>query len=272
MEKDLLLIGGGKMGAALVQGWLSKGFSKTKISIIEPNEVNSSKLINLGLKVFDSLASFDRSVKQSVVILAVKPQIIESVALELKNVMIDNNVILSIAAGVNLEFLNKCIGRNTAIVRAMPNTPAQISAGITVLCKNNFCSDEDVAITNELMSSVGQTEWVDEEFLFDAVTAISGSGPAYLFYYLECLENAGVNIGLPRDLSKKLSMYTVLGAANLCSLSAKTPLSLREEVTSIGGTTEAGLKVLMGERGLEDIIEKTVKAASERSKEISNLL
>ena len=272
MENNFLLIGGGKMGAALVQGWLSSGIRKSNIKVVEPNKINASILSNLGLNVFENVANLDKSIKPRVIVLAVKPQVVQSVVLEFKDIIFDNNVLLSIAAGVKLEFLKNCIGKDAAIVRAMPNTPAQIAEGITVLCKNNFCSDEDVFITNKLMKSVGETEWIEEELLIDAVTAISGSGPAYLFYLIECLEDAGVSAGLSRELSKKLSIATVLGAAKLCSSSHKTPIILREEVTSVGGTTEAGLSVLMGKDGLRTIIEKTVEAASKRSREISDLV
>ena len=182
----------------------------------------------------------------------------------------ERTVILSIAAGRRLESLSRQLPAGTALVRAMPNTPASVGRGMTVAIANADVTAEQKRECDALLSAVGEVTWIDDEALLDAITAVSGSGPAYVFLVAECLEEAGVAAGLPHDLAKQLARETVAGAGELLHRSDLEPAELRKNVTSPKGTTAAALDVLMGKHGLQDLLIRAVAAAAKRSREMSS--
>ena len=261
----ILLAGCGKMGTALVRGWQKK-FPTLDLTIIEPNDIpafpNSTHL-----KSADDLPhGFD----PTIVVLAVKPQIMRE-ACDVLNLKLAPGVpILSIAAGKSLAQYATIFGLNRPVIRAMPNTPAAIGHGISVMCANAEITPIHRHLATDLLGAVGVVSWIDDESLMDAVTAVSGSGPAYVFLLIEELANAGEKAGLPAELAKTLARQTVIGSAHLAAAEIGiAPATLRENVTSPGGTTEAALKVLMSENGLSKVLTDAVTAATKRGKELA---
>jgi pyrroline-5-carboxylate reductase len=253
----ILLVGVGKMGGALLTGWSNN--TSYIISTFDPYNSDADYQFSSDIK-----SNFD------VVILAVKPQIMDDVAANLKHLITPETLTLSIAAGKTISFYEDILGNDRPIIRAMPNTPALIGKGITVLCgnKNVTSSQKDLAL--DLLSSVGLTEWIDVEELMDAVTAVSGSGPAYIFHMIEAMTAAGINSGLSSLLAEKLARQTVIGSAALAESDKETPIShLRENVTSKGGTTEAALKILMSDDGLTELMTRAILDAKKRGKELA---
>lgn len=205
-----------------------------------------------------------------IVVLAVKPQIMDKACEQIKEALSENTLILSIAAGQTIESFEQRFGENQPIIRAMPNTPAAIGKGITVLCANNHVSDEQKKNAETLLAASGLVEWLNDESLMDAVTAVSGSGPAYVFLLIEILAKAGKTQGLDPDLSMKLARQTVIGSAALAEGDVGTTATqLRENVTSPGGTTAAALEVLMNGE-LQKLYDRTIDAATKRGKELSS--
>jgi len=267
-ERPLLLVGGGRMGSALVDGWIIAGLGADCITVIEPNTAVADwlRVDEPGLTVFNAPAEI--SVTPSVVVLAVKPQVMDEALAALS--VPEDAVVLSIAAGKTLGYFASRLGDNRPIVRAMPNTPAAIAKGMTVCVANGQVSDEQRTLCGALMQAVGQVAWLDDETKMDAVTALSGSGPAYVFYLIECMAAAGEAVGLPRETAEQLARQTVAGAGALVEASAgRPPAELRQNVTSPGGTTEAALSVLMAEDGLAPLMRAAIKAAAKRSQELS---
>ncbi len=257
------LIGCGKMGSAMLRSWLNKNaISKADIIDINdlPNELSSHDKVN---------EIVEKDISSDIIIIAVKPQIIADVAQNITGNIKDGALILSIAAGKKISTLSDLFGEDKAIIRTMPNTPAAIGKGISISVANNNTSQKQINIINKLLLATGKSEWVDDENLIDAVTAISGSGPAYIFYFIEALAKAGEKAGLPLEISKKLARQTVIGSAALAeyedNISAQ---KLRENVTSPNGTTAAALNVLMDGR-FQEILNETVAAATTRSKELN---
>jgi pyrroline-5-carboxylate reductase len=203
-----------------------------------------------------------------VVVFAVKPQHMEEVAPYYRHFSTPRTLFLSIAAGTPIRFFQEKLGAEAAIVRAMPNTPAAIGQGITVICPNDRTSAAQARLAEALLSAVGEVMAVDDEALIDPVTAVSGSGPAYVFLLIEAMEEAGVAAGLPRDLAARLALVTVAGAGQLALKSGEPPATLRENVTSPGGTTFAALQVLMAKNGLPDLMADAVAAAAKRGREL----
>jgi pyrroline-5-carboxylate reductase len=267
-DGGLVLVGAGRMGFALLSGWLDQAGSGGGITVLEPHvsdplrELASAHEVRLNPPV-DEIASADA------VVLAVKPQVMGEVLGGLAALTRLSPVFLSIAAGCTIETFASHLGADMAIVRAMPNTPAAIGRGITVACANNNVSAAQRALCTGLLEAVGKTAWLEDESLMDAVTAVSGSGPAYVFLLAECLFAAGLAEGLPRDLAAQLATETVAGAGALLDQSDETPETLRKNVTSPGGTTAAALEVLRGHPGLEDLMVRAVHAATERSRELA---
>lgn len=254
----ILLVGNGKMGGALLQGW-SKN-PDLIISTLDPHTPDA-----------DYQSAADIQLQFDVIVLAVKPQIIKDTLSSLAHLIMTNTLILSIAAGKTIAFYESLLGKYTSIIRSMPNTPALIGKGITVLCGNTSVTPVQKNSALNLLNSVGLTEWIDDENLMDAVTAVSGSGPAYVFHMIESLTAAGITAGLPPALSERLARQTVIGAASLAETEKTTSAALlRENVTSPNGTTEAALKILMDKNGLTDIITRTVLAAQKRGKELAS--
>ncbi len=261
----IVIVGCGKMGGAILNGWMSNGIPLEKIGVIEPRP--SSWLTSLeakGLNLNKNLPS-----KPLVCLLAVKPQMID-VALEaLEKFRNDRLTLVSIVAGLKFVSLENKLGSHLAIMRVMPNTPVSIQKGVSVLCKNKSVSTEQTSLVGKLFDTVGESIFIEDEDLMDVVTAISGSGPAYVFYLIEALFVAGRERGLSADLAMQLAKATVFGAGALASSTNEGPEVLRMNVTSPNGTTQAALEILMNAKsGLLPLIKKTVFAAEERSKQL----
>lgn len=269
MDGPILLIGSGKMGSALLQGWLAKGAQASDVIVVEPGVGARDAASALGVTVFADAALIDPGLKPRVIVLAVKPQAMD-VALPAYSAYAGGRaVFLSIAAGRSLASLKGLLGADAAIVRAMPNTPAAVGRGMSVLTANPAATGDDRAICEGLLKAIGDAAWVEDEALMDAVTAVSGSGPAYVFYLMECLAEAAVVAGLPAALASRIAEATVTGAAELCRQSGTPPGTLRENVAAPGGTTEAALKVLMDADGLQPLLTRAVAAAAARSRELA---
>ncbi len=269
MDGPILLIGCGKMGSALLQGWLAQGASASDVVVVEPGAGARDAAGGLGVAVLADAALVDPGLNPRVVVLAIKPQAMDVALPALASYAAPGRVFLSIAAGRSLASLRGLLGGGAAIVRAMPNTPAAVGRGMSVLCANTNTTEDDRAICEGLLKAVGDAAWVDDEALMDAVTATSGSGPAYVFYLMECLAEAAVVAGLPAALASRLAEATVIGAAELCRQSGTPPGTLRENVAAPGGTTEAALKVLMEADGLQPLMTRAIAAAAARSRELA---
>jgi pyrroline-5-carboxylate reductase len=263
MAKQVLLIGCGRMGAALLKGWLASGAVENPI-VVEP--MPSS--LPAGVKAVPLLTDV-AGLLPDTILLAVKPQMLDEVLPALKTRLPKGALVISIAAGKTLSYFNDRLGPNVKIVRTMPNTPAAIGRGITVCCAGAGVTAAQRAEADGLMRAVGEVEWVEDESFMHAVTALSGSGPAYVFLLIQALSEAGIAAGLPADLSACLAKATVAGSGALAVSSSDDPAKLRADVTSPGGTTAAALAVLMGEGGLPDIMTRAVAAATARSKELA---
>lgn len=264
---NITLIGCGKMGSALTHGWVAANIIQT-IEILDPSDLPESiqRLDNaFHMKRAETL-TFKRT---DIVVLAIKPQIIADILVTLKDLIPKTIPVLSIAAGTTIGFIQNHLGAEQPIIRTMPNTPAAIGKGITALVGSNI-NDTQKQMADTLFSAVSKTIWLDDESMMNAVTAVSGSGPAYVFYLIEALTRAGEKLGLPTDQSMQLSRQTVIGAAALAEANSDVPAAiLRENVTSPKGTTEAALNILMDGK-FQEILDKAVTAACNRGKELSN--
>jgi pyrroline-5-carboxylate reductase len=263
----LVLVGAGKMGGAMIEGWLGLGIDPNKIAIREPQpSAEIAALTARGVRINPADGAVTDA---SVIILAVKPQVAAEVVPGLRPLLRPRTVAISIMAGKTLAFLEGALGSGTAIVRSMPNTPAAIGRGITVAVPNRQVGETQRALSHTLLSGVGAVEWVKDEALMDAVTAVSGSGPAYVFLLAETLARAGAAAGLPADLAARLARATVSGSGELLHRSPLDAGTLRQNVTSPGGTTAAALSVLMASDGMEPLMDKAVAAATKRSRELA---
>lgn len=257
------------MGSALLSGLLSKGLDPAQIFVQDPAPADAIRadLERQGIAVHATLTRLPA--QPSVILAAVKPQMMDDVFPALSKLAGPDTLILSIAAGRTIDSFARHLPAGAAIVRSMPNTPAAISRGITVCVANPHVTAEQRALTGTLLSAVGEVAWVDDEALLDPVTALSGSGPAYLFLLTEYLAEAGRAAGLSDDLAQHLARTTMTGAAELMARSNLPPSRLRENVTSPGGTTAAALDVLMAEDGLGPLLTKAVAAATARGRTLS---
>ena len=261
-KQEIVIVGCGKMGSALLKGWLAEGLDPNEITIIDPNP--SDWLIKQTVRLNKTLP-----INPSIVLIAVKPQMMPDVVPKLNKLGNSKTLFISIAAGTSISYFQRILGNQTPIVRAMPNTPASIGKGITAIIANAYVSDIELKATEKLLSSVGEIVSLDSEEQMDAVTAVSGSGPAYVFHLIEALADAGQANGLNAELSMTLAKATVAGAGLLAEKSNEDPTNLRINVTSPGGTTAAALKILMDQdTGFNSLLLKAVEAASNRSKEL----
>jgi pyrroline-5-carboxylate reductase len=259
----LVLLGCGKMGTALLEGWLARDLPPAAVTVLEPNP--SPRL--LALAVAGLRLNTDLPTTPAVAVLAVKPQMMGAALPRLQALGGGPTLFLSIAAGTSLRALEAALGAGTPIVRAMPNTPAAIGLGITALIGNAHVDAAGMASAEALMAAVGETLRLDDEAQMDAVTAVSGSGPAYVFHLIETLAAAGEAEGLPADLALALARATVAGAGALAESANRPPAELRTDVTSPGGTTAAALEVLMHDAtGLPPLMRRAVAAAAARSR------
>jgi pyrroline-5-carboxylate reductase len=262
----ILVVGFGNMGRALAQGWLRLGRSSRDIFVRDPDPMAQKLAVSMGLSLADdglARQTFD------IVLLAVKPQQLERAADGLQAFLGGSSVMLSIVAGKRVADIAASIGARGSIVRAMPNTPAAIGRGMTVLVGSAGVTADQKALCDSLMRAAGETQWIEDEGLMDAVTAVSGSGPAYVFLLIECLARAGVESGLSVELATELATATVAGAGAYAKESGEAAAVLRKNVTSPGGTTEAALEVLMRDNALARLLIDAVNAATERSRALS---
>jgi len=269
MTHSLLLVGCGKMGGAMLDGWLEMGFKPNLIYIVEPHAEAAAALAAYGVTVAPNVEHLPIDLDPGIVIFAVKPQVMADVAGPYKRYRGPHTVFLSIAAGTPIKFFEDTLGADAAVVRAMPNTPAAVGRGITVICANAQVTDAQRDICQKLLEAVGEVATVDDESLIDAVTALSGGGPAYVFLLVECMTQAGIDAGLPADLAAQLARVTVSGSGELLRQSDDAPGQLRENVTSPGGTTAEALRVLMADDAWQPLMTKAIAAATARSKELA---
>ena len=266
----LLLVGCGKMGGAMLDGWLERGMAAQDVTIVEPNTDTAQDLTQrLGVNAVAAADALDADFAPDVVVLAVKPQMMDAVLPDYARFAAGDTVFLSIAAGKTIAAFEAGLGERAAIVRAMPNTPAAVGRGMTVGCPNAHVTEAQAQACRELLSAVGDVEWLTDEDLMDAVTALSGSGPAYIFHMVEAMAHAGRMAGLQPEMAEKLARQTVAGAGELLHSSPLSAETLRENVTSPGGTTAAALDVLMADGGLKDLMADAIAAAAKRSKELA---
>jgi pyrroline-5-carboxylate reductase len=266
MPGMLVLVGAGKMGSALLTGWLGLGLDLKKLIVIEPQP--SRELIALKRRGLRLNPAATKGTAAAVIVLAIKPQTAPAALPGLVPLLGQKTLVVSIMAGRTINFLERLMPK-AAIVRAMPNTPAAIGRGITVACANSKVTAAQRTIAHTLLVATGAVEWVNDEGLMNAVTAVSGSGPAYVFLLAETLAQAGVAAGLPSALADKLARATVAGAGELLHRSELDASALRTNVTSPGGTTAAALDVLMGDGGLEKLMTKAVSAATKRGRDLA---
>ncbi|WP_224703219.1 pyrroline-5-carboxylate reductase [Devosia aquimaris] len=261
----VMLVGAGKMGLALARGWLDAGLPPNNLILVDPSPAPAAKELaeDYGLTLYSQASGLT----PNVLVLAVKPQIIDGVMESLAPVIGPNTLAISIAAGIDLARLASRLGTGR-VVRAMPNTPAQVGKGITGLVAGSDIALADRDTADALLQAAGQVVWLDNEGQIDAVTAVSGSGPAYVFHMVEALAAAARAQGLSDAVADQLARQTVIGSAALLDADGTAPSILRENVTSPNGTTAAGLSVLMGEPGLTDLVGRTVAAARARSEEL----
>lgn len=262
----ILLVGCGKMGRAMLDGWFERGIAASAITVVEPSDAARAALAGDVAVVADADA-LAIDYRPAIVIFAVKPQGMAEIVPGYRRFA--DAVFLSIAAGKPLAFFAGHLGGAAAIVRAMPNTPAAVRRGITVACASAAVTTAQRTLCHDLLDAVGAVEWIGDEGLMDAVTAVSGSGPAYVFLLVEALAAAGVEAGLPEGLAVRLARTTVYGAGELVRQSPDTAAVLRRNVTSPGGTTAAALEVLMGDDGLPSLMQRAVLAAARRSRELA---
>ncbi len=271
MAVNVLLVGGGRMGSAMLAGWLSRGIvGANSIIVVEPQSDAAAALRSRqAVVVVNGAADVAEDFDPAIVVFAVKPQVMATVVPDYRDWVRPSRVFLSIAAGITIDFLQQRLATNAAIVRSMPNTPAAVGRGISVACPNGAVRADQRALCQQLLESVGEAAWLDNEADLDAVTAVSGSGPAYVFLLIECLAEAGVAAGLAPDLAARLARATVIGSGELAHQSELSAAQLRENVTSPGGTTAAALETLMAKDGLAPLMVRAVKAAAARSRELA---
>lgn len=261
-DRGLVLLGCGKMGSALLEGWLKQGVPPGAVWVIEPNP--SDWLRTTGVRINEALPG-----APAIVLLAVKPQMMGAALPQVTTLGGKDTLFLSIAAGTTIASFEATFGAATPLIRAMPNTPAAVGRGITAICGNARASEADMALAEALLSAVGQVVRLAGEHQMDAVTAVSGSGPAYVFHLIEALAAAGEAEGLPADLAMQLARATVCGAGELAHQAPESASQLRINVTSPGGTTAAALAVLMdAETGFPPLLRRAVKAAADRGREL----
>ncbi len=269
LDGKLVLLGAGKMGGAMLQGWLEAGISASNIVIYDPAPSDEiARLIDdQKISLNPDVASLENV---EIILAAVKPQIMESALATILPLKSHHPLILSIAAGKTIAGFEAAFGKDAAIIRSIPNTPSAIGQGITAISANANVSDDQMQLASALLSSIGEVVTVADESQIDAVTGLSGSGPAYVFYLTECLAKAGIDQGLDPDLAMSLARATISGAGALMKQTGIDAATLRKNVTSPNGTTFAGLNVLMADDGLQPLVSKTVKAATERSRELAS--
>lgn len=261
-RRGLVMLGCGKMGSAMLAGWLDRGLDPAAVHVIDPHP--SDWLRGTGVAINTALPD-----SPAVLMIAVKPQVMQAALPQVARFGGGGSLILSVAAGTPIAAYEAGFGPGTRVIRSMPNTPAAVGKGITAIIGNAASTPADLDLAEALLSAIGQVVRLSDEDQIDAVTGLSGSGPAYIFYMIDALAAAGVAQGLPPEMAMQLAKATVAGAGALAEQAAETPEQLRINVTSPNGTTQAGLAVLMDEAsGLMPLIDATVAAATHRSREL----
>jgi pyrroline-5-carboxylate reductase len=265
IKTTIVLAGAGKMGGAMLSGWLAQGLDAKRVAVIEPHpSAEISALATKGIRLNPTPKEIG---DVATLVVALKPQTFPEAGAMLKSFTGPSTLVVSIMAGTTIASICEVCGGS--VVRAMPNSPAAIGRGITVAVAAKNVSPAQRAVADALLRATGSVEWVDDENLMDAVTAVSGSGPAYIFLLAEELARAGVEAGLPQELATKLARETVAGSGELLHRSELASATLRQNVTSPGGTTAAALEVLMGPDGMQSLLTRAVAAATRRSKELA---
>lgn len=264
----IAFIGCGNMGCSLIGGMLANGFPEKNISAVDISETQRSKVAsNFKIETFSEATPAIRDA--DVVVLAVKPQSIRETLKSLSDILqAEKPLLLSIAAGIQTSAIARWSGYDAAIVRVMPNTPSLVRTGAAGLYANENTDEHQKTLAESIIRSVGMTIWVDQENLIDSVTALSGSGPAYFFYFMEVMEKAGIDLGLSEEQARNLTLQTALGAAKMALESDLDPADLRKQVTSPGGTTEKALGI-MHKKNLDAIIIAAIEAAADRARELA---
>ena len=268
-DTTLAFIGGGNMASSLVAGLIADGWDPARIRVAD---ASTQQLERLSRRFPVTTTSDNKTAiaQADIIVLAVKPQSMQAVAQELAaDINQQQPLVISIAAGIREATLRDWLGAGTPIVRSMPNTPAMVQSGATALFANPAVSDEQRSIAESILRAVGLAIWVDDEALMDAVTALSGSGPAYFFLFMEALQSAGCELGLPVKTARLLTLQTAFGAAKMALESTEDAATLRQRVTSPGGTTERAVGVLQ-DGGLEALVSKALQAAAARSRELAD--
>lgn len=268
MTMSVILVGAGNMGYAMLEGWLESSLlGAHEAHVVEPNGELRDRAAKLGAIAVGTVEELPEGLDPLLIVFAVKPQVIRDVVKGYRHFAGGRTTFLSVAAGTRMAAFEEILGA-VPIVRCMPNTPASIGKGMLVTVKNARVTPEAMAFVDDLLKASGAVAAVDSEDMMDAVTAVSGSGPAYIFHFIECLTDAGRAVGLPEDTARLLAMQTVYGAGALAASSKDTPTRLREQVTSPNGTTAAALSVLMGGDKLKALVTEAVEAAQKRSVEL----
>ena len=269
LKQRILLVGGGKMGSALLQGWLAAGFGVAQFMVNEPAPSDD---LAASVAVVNPTAEQLEQSMPDIIVLAIKPQMADSVLPDLIPAVRRSTVVISLLAGQSIEHLSALLGGHDVIVRTIPNTPVAIGLGMTALIASDGVSAAQKQDAGHLMQAVGETVWLDSQKQMDAVTAISGSGPAYVFYLAETMMSAGVSLGLSEEMALQLARQTIVGAATMMVQSDTSPSQLRRNVTSPNGTTEAALDVLMAETGgLGTLMRQATQAAALRNRQLADL-
>jgi pyrroline-5-carboxylate reductase len=268
LDGALVLVGAGNMGGAMLQGWLNRAIEPARIVVVDPAPpVASAQTISEHAIALNP--DLNRVERVEVLVLAVKPQNFDEVLPALAGLKAHRPLVVSIAAGRTIAGIERHLGEDAAVIRAMPNVPAAIGRGITAMVANPHVSTKQLDLARVLLGAIGEVVTVEDEGLMDAVTAVSGSGPAYVFYLAECLAEAGMAAGLPEALATRLARATVAGAGELMQTSGRPAADLRQSVTSPKGTTYEALAVLMADDGLKPLLAKAVAAAARRSRELA---
>jgi len=269
-RRRLLLVGCGKMGGAMLRGWLARGMVPAHVVVVEPMAEAPGDLAGRGIAHVAMPGAIAAGFAPDVVVLALKPQFMDEAIGSYARYARPETLFLSIAAGKTIAYFQRHLGPRAAVLRAMPNTPAAIGRGISVAVAHRLVTAAQRHLAETLLSACGEVAWVEDEGLIDPVTALSGGGPAYVFLLIEAMAEAGRKAGLPADLAMRLARVTVSGAGELARLSPEGAAELRQNVTSPKGTTFEALKILMAPDGIQPLFDRAIAAATRRSRELAN--
>ena len=269
MPGPLVLVGCGKMGGALLRGWLARGVPGKDVFVIDPAPRDLEDVQARGVTVLTAFAKLPSGLRPGLILLAIKPQFMDEALPDYRRFADQGAVFLSIAAGKTVAYLKEKLGPKAVVIRSMPNTPAAVGRGMSVLLRDPKVPVATQELCGQLLSAVGEVGWIDQEDQINAVTAVSGGGPAYVFLLIECLAEAARQMGLPEELCMKLARQTVTGSGELAHQSSESATKLREAVMSPKGTTLEAIKVLMAPDGLQPLMNKAIAAATNRGREIA---